>query len=190
MSPEANPDNITPNMTTTTYVKAFSSSGVPIPNACTTNIGDWSFMIRTVAEAHEADTYLTNEPSPTNIYACGLARHLKLLIVPTVDPCLKQGIPGKYCSDAWTFLNEVNTAKLPSRIDTMTTIPPLLSCTSTAEYITKHRAKRSAFIASDVTHYLSSTLTFMTALLVGLPQEYVPAKFIQQTYQIMKMPSN
>jgi hypothetical protein len=115
-------------MTTTKYVKPFSSSGVPILNACATNFGDWSFMISSVAEAHESESYLANEPSPTNIHACALARHLKLLIVTTFDPCLKQSIPGKSCSDAWTFLNEINNAELPSTIDSMMIIPPLLSC--------------------------------------------------------------
>jgi hypothetical protein len=65
-------------MTNTTYFKTFSSSGVPILNAYATNIGDWSFMIRSVAEAYEAESYLTIEPPPTNVDACGLARHLKL----------------------------------------------------------------------------------------------------------------
>jgi hypothetical protein len=177
-------------MTTTTYVKPFSSSSVPILNACATNIGDLSFMMRSVAEAHEAESYLTNEPSPTNIHACALAPHLKLLIVKTVDPCLKQSIPGNFCSDAWRFLNEINTAELPSTIITMMIIPPLLSCASTTEYMTKRRAKRSALIASDATHYLSSTLAFLTALLDGLPLEDVVAQFIQQSYQRMKTPSN
>jgi hypothetical protein len=50
-SSDASPDNTTPTMTTTTYPKPFSSSGVPILNACATNIGDLSFMMRSVAEA-------------------------------------------------------------------------------------------------------------------------------------------
>jgi hypothetical protein len=63
---------------------------------------------------------------------------------------------GKSCSDSWKFLNEINTAELPSRIDTVMIIPPLLLCAPTAEYVTKHRAKRWALIASGATHYLSS----------------------------------
>jgi hypothetical protein len=132
----ANPDNNTPTMTTARYIKPFSSSGIPILSACATNIGDWSFMITSVAEAHEAESYLTNELPPTNIHACALARHLELLIVTTVDPFLKQSIPGKSSSDAWTSLKEINTAELPSTIDTMMIIPPLLRCASTTEYIT------------------------------------------------------
>jgi hypothetical protein len=74
--------------------------------------------------------------------------------------------------------------------NTMMIIPPLLSCASTTEYITKRRAKRSAIIASDATHYLLSTLAFMTALLVGLPQEDVAALFLHQSYQRIKTPPN
>jgi Reverse transcriptase (RNA-dependent DNA polymerase) len=173
----------------TITVRPFPTTNVPVLTTIADNKRKWSNVVRVTAAAHNAGHYLDRAPSPASQSEVAHANALKLFIFMTVADCHQEAIINMPSHKAFAYLQNLNGTLTISEVNRAHVVPPLSECESTCDYVEKHRARRSALQAISTSHFHTTVVAFIDALLAGLPTSDSDCRQLTRVFGRMTEPS-
>jgi hypothetical protein len=173
----------------TVTVRPFPTTNVPVLTTVADNKRKWSNVVRVTAAAHNSSHYLDRAPSSESHSEVAHANALKLFIFMTAADCHQEAIINMPSHKAFAYLQNLNGTLTISDVNRAHAVPPLSECESTCDHVEKHRARRSALQAISTSHFHTTVVAFIDALLAGLPTSDSDCRQMTRDFGRMTEPS-